>query len=927
MGSSYFGVSPRSGLLLVISSMIVVSILPFVQGDGGFIPVSIQEVFESSQNSIITWDGETEMMCLSVNIYADEDTEGFHVVPFPSMPEVELGDIRIFDRYDQELGGFSEYYREGGAWTNDYDGLQGNTSAPKVEIMFEDTIGEHDVTVIRVNDMNGFEEELLAIVKEIGIDIEGYPAGLKQIIGNYTSRGFNYFSLDRYPIYGEEKSIEPLVYTFRTDSVVFPLEISSMLQGSSLVRLGIFTPPDLPLDLTILETLYSGLDRYYKPRPSFVKVDVLERIDPEISGMLPEGALLNYLEVSMPLFRIRGDLIIPRSGSIDWCRPHPFGMEEYREEDWELLDVEGTSQMLFFEKMAYHGHDARIVCINRSNGSTSWERSIGSGSGYGEEEIMHVTMFSEDWDGDGSNDLLLCRSDRWGTVIERLDPITGSALWSYGGEEMYYPEVSRVLYDSSGSPALSIIGPEFICAIEPSTGELVASYRTVMRNDSGYVFGGRINIENLHDLSWDGIGDGLLLHDNYRWIAWSPFHEHDGSYLAEDLSDDNVLWERMFGFHDITVQEGKDYILSVKYDDPKGEICYIDASDGSIDRRTPLRDWPEFWRDRAMIVDDLDSDGNGEVLAVYDPDDAVDTRLACFDPFHGERLWDVLLSNFDPRYTELNTIEVMDLDGDGEKEVLIHVWLNDQVREGEPWVFAVDSSNGQVLSQWSDTILLPYHPDMDGDGIPEIMIRKEDRWTYGMYEIVGGQVMDLPTSQQPLFGHHLWQDDWIQFIDLTGGGKELMISISSPYNSNIGVYVTSLDDPNGTCTAEFIGRLEHFSTSVSGEALHLTFMGDGILQGITMPFGERPPDVSKTGWEQSITFTDERYVGSIVSDDDDMTDDDGAPDDDAPPDDDAAADITSRDDDLDISPIATFSVITLVIVVSFVFVIRKWRRY
>ncbi|MGA1820556.1 MAG: DUF2330 domain-containing protein, partial [Thermoplasmatota archaeon] len=549
------------------------SFLPLVQGDGGFIPVSIQEIFESSQNAIIGWDGETEWMCLSVNIYAEEDTEGFHVVPFPSMPEVQLGDVRIFERYREKLGGFSDRYSGWGQHLADSDGYGRNASPTKVDIMFNDTIGEHDVTVVRVNDMNGFEEELLAIIKNIGISLEGYPAGLEQIVKNYTSRGSNYFSIDHYPIYKKEKTIEPLVYTFKTDSLVFPLEISSMLEGSSLVRLGLLTSPHIPIDLSAVKSM--GSSAYSNTRSRLVGGEDLYFIDDGLWSMFPEGAVSTYIQASISLFRVRGDLEIPRSRTIDWSRPCPFMTPGDYTHEFSFIEVEGTDRIVLYNREASLGHDSRVICINRTDGSTSWELSRSTGTIGRYNDRMSVVIFNEDHDEDGFGDLILCYSDVWGTVVERIDPITGEVIWSRGGSDILYPSEILTVHDDIGTPYLCLIGPEFICAMNPATGEPKASYRTIMRDIGGSYFGGRIDTGNIHILSLDGNGEGLLFSDGYRWIVWSPFHYFEDPYGLSDLSDDNVLWEKMFQFQGLTIQNSKEYLLSVKWDDPHGEICYI----------------------------------------------------------------------------------------------------------------------------------------------------------------------------------------------------------------------------------------------------------------------------------------------------------------------------------------------------------------
>ncbi|MGA1822598.1 MAG: DUF2330 domain-containing protein, partial [Thermoplasmatota archaeon] len=288
------------------------SSVPNVNGDGGFISVKPADVYESGQNAVIGWDGEVERLILSVNIYADKDTEGFHIIPFPSMPNITEGDLDIFERL-QRIGCFQEHQYDSYPLS---DGGGSKQSESSVEIMFQDTIGEHSVTTIRVNDPQNFRDKLMEIVDEIGIDIREWPQDLNRILFNYTSRGFNYFSIDRYPIYKKEKTVDPLIYEFETDRLVFPLEISSMLEGDSRIRLALFTDPYQPMDRSVLDSI-PKIDMRFE---TMVPPGILFNIDNDLFRMFMDGAVLNYLEFTLPLSRVRGDVMIREDDYATWSR-------------------------------------------------------------------------------------------------------------------------------------------------------------------------------------------------------------------------------------------------------------------------------------------------------------------------------------------------------------------------------------------------------------------------------------------------------------------------------------------------------------------------------------------------------------------------------------------------------------------------------
>jgi len=94
-----------SNICFSITLMLMIIITSFpqwnnVSGDGGFIPFHDLSVYEPGQKAIIAWDGETEIMVLSVDMYSEFETKVLHMVPFPDEPEVEMGNISIFEEVE-----------------------------------------------------------------------------------------------------------------------------------------------------------------------------------------------------------------------------------------------------------------------------------------------------------------------------------------------------------------------------------------------------------------------------------------------------------------------------------------------------------------------------------------------------------------------------------------------------------------------------------------------------------------------------------------------------------------------------------------------------------------------------------------------------------------------------------------------------------
>jgi len=367
-----------------------------------------------------------------------------------------------------------------------------------------------------------------------------------------------------------------------------------------------------------------------------------------------------------------------------------------------------------------------------------------------------------------------------------------------------------------------------------------------------------------------------------------------------------------------------EYILSVKWDDPHGEICYIDSVDGSIDVRTPREEWPEFRYTKGRMVLDLDDDGNDDIITIYRSSDPREIRMACFDPFTGERHWNQPLLEFDPSFSTDNIMEIIDLDGDEDPELLVQFGTYDHIAQGQPFVFIIEPEDGRIVATWENTLLLPFRPDLNGNGIPEISIRQNDGQVC-MVEMIGGLVLKIDYTGNFLIYQNDIDGHLFRIVDLDSDGKDdlILLRIDHGYSSQ---NLFSTDYPDGICIMEQYVEAGRYNPSLSGGVFNTIFTIGEVLQGFSIPLGEIPVDVRELE-VQTITFTEERYVGRVYFKDDDASDDDTSGPVDT--DDDEVPDnlIVDHQDDLNISPIMTFSIITLAMLASFLYVVNKWRKY
>ena len=119
-----------------------------------------------------------------------------------------------------------------------------------VEIRLSEKIGLHDVTAIKINDIEQFSRWLEDFFKSKGIRADREK--LHDVYRNardYLQRGYSYFVFDSVKVSEKLKFLEPLVYRFKTDKVYYPLKTSNLIGGTGAVELILVLPGSVSDDI------------------------------------------------------------------------------------------------------------------------------------------------------------------------------------------------------------------------------------------------------------------------------------------------------------------------------------------------------------------------------------------------------------------------------------------------------------------------------------------------------------------------------------------------------------------------------------------------------------------------------------------------------------------------------------------------------
>ena len=299
--------------MVVLSAGCLLGLAQPVSADGGIIILGPRtaSVGEYVQAAIVAWNGTEEVLILSVDIGASEPTPVLHVVPLPANPgKIEQGSLDSFYTL-QGVAGRKTRPFSFSAWSGGHMG--GHDS---VEVTFHETIGVHDVTVVEVSDLDGFSGWVRDFSTDMGLEVPAVRPEFEATVANYLERDIRFFVFDVIDVTGEQRSIEPLVYRFESDSLYYPFEITSTSDvGSTFSHVGLFLLTEGIVEGGALEAV--GLE--HLDYTTFLTGEELESVSAELAGFFEADALYTWAGQRGALEELDKDLVVSQDGI------HPAG--------------------------------------------------------------------------------------------------------------------------------------------------------------------------------------------------------------------------------------------------------------------------------------------------------------------------------------------------------------------------------------------------------------------------------------------------------------------------------------------------------------------------------------------------------------------------------------------------------------------------
>jgi eight-cysteine-cluster-containing protein len=274
----------------------------FVFADRGMIVwPPLVHLDQSAQNAIVAWNGKEEIIILSANIKSDASATALEILPLPSNPvEIKEGSFDSFEKLVEIMN------RKIGEIRNQWLKEKGLGEAPTagIEITFHEKIGAHEVTVVKVNDLDFFLNWVKDFTTKKNLAIKNISSEFREGIKNYLKRGINHFVFDVIEAEKGEGSINPLIFRFESDLLYYPLKITAVSEiGSSQGRIQIF----------LIAKDFIG-EEFKSLFPVDFTKDELKEVSEDIANLFESEVKLAKFDYSGSLNGLNKDFILLSSG-------------------------------------------------------------------------------------------------------------------------------------------------------------------------------------------------------------------------------------------------------------------------------------------------------------------------------------------------------------------------------------------------------------------------------------------------------------------------------------------------------------------------------------------------------------------------------------------------------------------------------------
>ena len=293
--------------ILISFFALIFPVLAFA--DGGMIPWPPEvELDQSAQNAIVGWNGQEEIIILSIDLESSASSTVLRIIPLPANPsEIKEGSFESFenlaDIINEKLG------RGDWKYSGEQEAMALGDEAG-VEIVFQEQIGAHDITVAKVNDLDYFLDWVQDFTANKGFAQKKVSSEFRNGVKNYLKKDIKYFVFDVIETGDKKESVNPLIYRFNSDYLYYPILISGISEISeSFTELNLFLVTEKEVNLNYLPYSYYS-EAWFDDYTIELTEYELEQISQDLADLFEQRVKVTQAYVYSRLSDLTNDMML-----------------------------------------------------------------------------------------------------------------------------------------------------------------------------------------------------------------------------------------------------------------------------------------------------------------------------------------------------------------------------------------------------------------------------------------------------------------------------------------------------------------------------------------------------------------------------------------------------------------------------------------
>ena len=305
----------KNGFVIILM-LVMLLVFPAACGDGGIVGPPQIYIQEKAQNAIVAWNGTEEVLILSVDIQSSESTKVLRIIPLPSNPtNVTEGSFDSFTKLQEIV---NEKLLQNWNYHRGKLGGDDEVNAPiaTVEVTFHDTLGAHDITIVKIIDVSNFSNWATDFAASSGLANITFSSGFQSTVEEYLNDNISYFVFDIINTTQDEHSINPIIYRFKTSFLYYPLKITAASDvGETYARVNVFCIAKDRIKEKIFSDIsfYSNIGYYWYYDDYYSDINLTEdellEISPDIYDLFKDDPILMSYRYDGYYSTLENDLI------------------------------------------------------------------------------------------------------------------------------------------------------------------------------------------------------------------------------------------------------------------------------------------------------------------------------------------------------------------------------------------------------------------------------------------------------------------------------------------------------------------------------------------------------------------------------------------------------------------------------------------